>query len=70
MILRIRWLCYSNWKAGDGVGAVEGSRVTRCLGVRSQLFHLLEHGLVFSVAKRSSPLLSHKNKNILEHNIK
>ena len=54
MILRIRWLCYRNWKAGDGVGAVEDSRVTRFLGVRSEVFHLLEHGLVFSVAKISS----------------
>ena len=35
MNLRIRWLCYSKWKAGVGVSAVEDSRVTRCLGARS-----------------------------------
>jgi len=35
MNLRIGCLCYSKWKAGDGVSAVEDSRVTRCLGARS-----------------------------------
>jgi hypothetical protein len=35
MNLRIRWLCYSKWKAGDGVIAVEDSRGTRCLVARS-----------------------------------
>jgi len=35
MDLRIRWLCYSKWKAGVRVSAVEDSRVTRCLGGRS-----------------------------------
>jgi hypothetical protein len=54
MNLRIRWLCYSKWKAGDAVRAVEDSRVTRRLGARSEAFHLLVHGLVFSVAKSSN----------------
>jgi uncharacterized protein YerC len=33
-------------KAGDGISAVEDSRVTRCLGVRSEAFQLV-HGLEF-----------------------
>jgi hypothetical protein len=53
MKLRIRSLCYSKWKAEDAVSAVEDSRVTRRLGARSEAFHLLVHGLVFSVAKSS-----------------
>jgi len=54
MNLRIRWLCYSKWKAEDAVSTVEVSRVTRRLYARSEAFHLLVHGLVFSVAKSSN----------------
>jgi hypothetical protein len=38
MNLSIRWLCYSKWKAEDAVSAVEDSKVTRCLGARSEVF--------------------------------
>ena len=51
MILRLGWLCYSKWKAGDGLSAVEDSRDTRCLGARSEAFYVLVRGLVFWVAK-------------------
>jgi hypothetical protein len=54
MNLRTRWLCYSKWKAEDAASAVEDSRVTRRLGARSEAFHLLVHGLVFSVAESSN----------------
>jgi len=53
-ILRISWLCYSKWKAGDGVSAVEDSSATICLGTRKKEIHLLVHSLVFSIAKSSS----------------
>jgi len=39
-ILRIRWLCYSKWKAGDGVSAVEDCSVTRFVDVRTKEIHL------------------------------
>jgi len=47
-------LCYSKWKAGDGVSAVEDSSATICLGTRTKEIHLLVHSLVFSIAKSSS----------------
>jgi hypothetical protein len=54
MNFRIRWLCYSKWKPGDAVRAVEDSGVTRGLGARSEAFDFLVHGLVFSVGKSSN----------------
>jgi hypothetical protein len=54
-------------RAGDGLSAVEVSRVPRCLGARGEAFQLLVQGLEYCVAKRTSEalLLGHKNKNIL-----
>jgi hypothetical protein len=54
-------------RAGDGLSAVEDSRVHRCLVARGESFQLFVHGLEYCVAKRTSQALSlgHKNKNIL-----
>ena len=49
--------CYSKWKAGDGVSAVDDSSVTRGLGARAKEIHLSVQSLVFSVAKSSSHAL-------------
>jgi hypothetical protein len=67
MILSKSWLCYSKWKARDGLSAVEDSRVTRCVSARSEVFDLLVRGFfIFSCEKyKWSLLLGHKNKNIL-----
>jgi hypothetical protein len=53
--------------AGDGLSAVEDSRVHRCLVARGESFQLLVRGLEYCVAKRTSQalLLGHKNKNVL-----
>jgi hypothetical protein len=53
-------------RAGDGLSAVEDSRVPRCLVARGEAFQLV-HGLEYCLAKRTSEalLLRHKNKSVM-----